>query len=810
MDALLKDFKLGLRALTKKPASSAIAILAFGLGIGLCATMFSLIYGVYFRGIGVPEADRLALIYRTNPSENIDRMGVDQHDFYDWREQQRVFEAIAGFSSGTINVSGPTDEPVRYDGAFVSANVFDVLRKPPILGTSFRPGDDAPDAPMTVLIGYDVWTSRYNSDPDVIGQVIRVNGEQATILGVVAEDFRFPQTEQIWIPRRDVRGDNPERGTGPFLTVFGRLKEGMTIEQATLDMSLVAQNLASQYPESNEDIGVHLADFIEQSIGREAIPIFVAMQVATIFVLLIACANVANLLLARAALRTKEAAVRSALGASKWRVALPQLSEAAVLAGAGALLGIIIAFVGVEWCDRATVGVGRPYFMVLTVDLPILGFILAVTALTAIAAGAAPAIQTARTDVNSILKDENRGSSSFRASKLSKVLIIGEVAMSCALLVGAGLMAKSITKLNNHEFQFDTDNIFSARAGIFEGDYPTLEDRHRFFRELKVRLEAVPGAQSVALTDMLPASCCSRSRFALEGETYQEDQDYPLVNTAAISTDFFSTFGVQTLRGRDLSLADDANAAEVVLINQGFADRYFAGDDPIGRRIREGTSESQEEWRTIVGVVPNMQMEGFDTERTDPAGYYVPLAQNDSRFISIAIQVAGGPPLNIAQDVRAAVRALDPNLPVYWIRDMDEVIHQDTWIYGFFGSLFIAFGIAALFLASVGLYGVLAFSVSRRIQEMGLRMALGAKAIDVIRLIVREGAIQLGIGLTLGITLALAVSRVVAMIMWDVQPRDPAVFATIVVTILVVGILASLIPALRATRVDPGVALRYD
>ena len=249
MDALLKDFKLGLRALAKKPASSAIAILAFGLGIGLCATMFSLIYGVSFRGIGVPEADRLALIYRTNPSENIDRMGVDQHDFYDWREQQRVFEAIAGFSSGTINVSGPTDEPIRYDGAFVTANVFDVLRKPPVIGTSFRPGDDAPGAPMTVLIGYDVWTSRYNSDPDVIGKVIRVNGEQATILGVVAEDFRFPQTEQIWIPRRDVRGDNPERGTGPFLTVFGRLKEGMTIDQATLDMSLVAQNIASQYPE---------------------------------------------------------------------------------------------------------------------------------------------------------------------------------------------------------------------------------------------------------------------------------------------------------------------------------------------------------------------------------------------------------------------------------------------------------------------------------------------------------------------------------------------------------------------------------
>jgi predicted permease len=810
MDSFLKDFKLGLRALTKKPASSAIAVVAFGLGIGLCTTNFSMIYGVYMRGLGVPDADRLALIYRTNPSENIDRMSVHQHDFYDWREQQQSFEAIAGYSTGTVNVSGSDGEPVRYDGAFVTANIFDVLRKPPVVGTSFRIGDDGPDAPMTAIIGYDVWVNRYNSVPDVIGQVIRVNGEQATILGVMPENFRFPEQEDIWIPRRDVRRENPVRGNGPYVTTFGRMKDDVSLEHATLDMSLVAQNLASQYPESNEGIGVVLGNFIERSIGPEVKPVLVAMQVATIFVLLIACANVANLLLARAALRTKEAAVRSALGASRWRVALPLLSESAALSLIGAILGIVIAFVGVELIDRATVGVGRPYFMVMAVDMPILGFVVAVTALTAIAAGAAPAIQTARTDVNTILKDENRGSSSFRASRISKVLIVGEVALSCALLVGAGLMAKSVTKLNNYEFQFDTERIFSARIGVFETDYPTVDDRQRFFRDLKERLETVPGARSVALTDMLPTTCCSRYRIAIEGGEYQEDQDYPLANTAAISTHFFSTFGTSVLRGRDFSLSDGADAAGVVIVNQGFAERFFPGEDPIGSRIREGTSEGQEEWKTIVGVVPNMQMQGFDPERPDPSGYYVPLAQRDRSFVSIAIQVAGGPPLNIAPDVRAAVRAVDPDLPVYWVRDMEEVMHQATWFYGFFGSLFIIFGVAALFLASVGLYGVLAFSVSRRFQEMGLRMALGAKARDVIRLVVREGAVQLGIGLVLGISLALAVSRVVALAMFDVEPRDPAVFTTIVILIVIVGLFACLVPALRATRVDPGVALRYE
>jgi predicted permease len=809
MGSFLKDFKLGIRAFVKKPASSATAVLAFGLGIGLCATMFSIIYGVYFRGIGVPEADRLTLIFRNNAAENISQMGVPQHDFYDWRAQQQSFIGLAGFSTGTINVSGSSGEPERLDGAFVSANLFDVLRVPPVLGSGFRQGDDAPGAPLTVLIGYDVWVDRYSADPDVLGQLVKINGEQATILGVMPDGLRFPEDEEIWIPRRDERSENPTRGDGPWFQAVGRLKDGATFDQAALDMSLVAERLAQAYPESNAGVGVVFASFVEQAIGDEAVPIFLAMQIATIFVLLIACANVANLLLARAALRTKEAAVRTALGAKRWRVALPLFSEAVVLSLGGAILGIVIALIGIGLFDRATTGLGKPYYMEFTLDLPILCFVVAMTALTALVSGLVPAVQTARTDVNSVLKDESRGSSSFRAAKLSKVLVIGEVALSCALLVGAGLMTKSITKLNNYQFNFDTERIFTARVGIFETDYPTTEHRTRFFRDLKEHLQAVPAARSVALTDMLPSACCNRSRLGIEGEAYETDQDYPLANVAAISTDFFDTFGVSVLRGRDFNLMDDADGAPVTLVNQQFAERLFPGEDPLGRRIREGTSESEQDWRTIVGVVPNMQMEGFDRDG-DPAGYYVPLAQRDRSFVSIAIQVAGGAPLAITPDVRSAVRAVDSDLPIYWVRDMPEVIHQETWVYNVFGTLFIVFGAAALFLASVGLYGVLAFSVSRRVQEMGLRMALGAEAKDVIRLIVREGAVQLGIGLAIGLGLAFAVSRSVALVMFGVEPRDPAVFGAIVLTIVLVGTMASLIPALRATRVDPMVALRYE
>ncbi len=702
-----------------------------------------------------------------------------------------------------------TEQPERFDGAFVSANLFEVLRVTPVLGSSFRNGDDAPGAPMTAIIGYKVWVDRYRSDPGVIGQTIKVNGEQTTILGVMPDGFRFPEEEDIWIPRRDTRAEYPNRD-GPQFQVVGRLKDGMTLDQAALDLSLVAQRLAQEYPESNEGVGVAFANFIDQAIGDEADPIFMAMQIATIFVLLIACANVANLLLARAALRTKEAAVRTALGAHRLRVALPLFSEAAVLSVGGAILGIAIAFIGVDLFDRATTGIGKPYFMEFAVDLPILGFVVAVTVLTAFASGAIPSIQTARTDVNSILKDENRSSSSFRASKLSKVLVIGEVALSCALLVGAGLMTKSITKLNNYNFEFDTEQIFTARVGIFETDYETQEKRSRFFRDLEERLQTVPGAKSVALTDLLPTVCCNRNRLGIEGEVYETDQDYPIANVASVSPGFFEAFGVNVLRGRNFSLMDNADAASVAIVNQRFAERFFPGEQPIGRRFREGASASEQEWKTIVGVVPTALMESFDPDEDDPAGYYVPLAQRDRRFVSIVIPVAGGAPLGITPDVRAAVRAVDSNLPIYWVRDMPEVIHQETWFYNVFGTLFIVFGVAALFLASVGLYGVLAFSVSRRVQEMGLRMALGAEGKDVIRLIVREGAIQLGIGLTLGLGLAFAVSRVVTLLMYDVEPRDPTVFGAIVVTIGVVGITASLIPALRATRVDPIVALRYE
>lgn len=809
MDALVKDLQLGMRALLKRPGSSALSILAFGLGIGLCTTVFSIIYGIYFRGLDVPEANRLVVIYRNNLSEGINRMWPDQHDFYDWREQQTAFEGLAGFSTGTVNLSG-SEAPERYDGAFVSANLFDLLRVRPAIGSTFRAGDDAAAAPLTAVIGYDMWQTRFRGDSGVVGSTIRVNGEQATILGVAPPRFQFPENEEVWVPRRDARAENPTRGTGVFQNVFGRLRDGVTEEQALEEMNVIADRLAEAYPATNEGIGVGFMSFVRDSIGTEADPVLAAMQIATFFVLIIACANVANLLLARAAVRTKEAAVRTAIGASQFRVAFPYFAEAIALSLVGALLGIGIAYVGIDLFDRATQGVGKPYFMEFAIDLPILGFVLGVTALTAVVSGIAPALQISRADVNTVLKDENRGSSSLRAGRLSRVLVVSQVGLSCALLVGAGLMVKSIAGLANYEFSFDTENVFTARIGLFATDYPDRDARRRFAQDLEERLGAIPRVQSVAITSDLPIGGSNRRRFAIEGESYPSDRDYPLARQAVISNDFFETFGMNVRRGRKFTDADAAEALPVAIVNQRFAEKYFPDGDPIGRRIREGQSQSEAPWRTIVGVAPNLRMEGFDSPPGDSAGFYTPIRQADVSFMSIALSVTGGNPLGVTSEVREAVRAVDADLPIYFVRDMPEVLHQETWFYNVLGSLFIVFGAAALFLASVGLYGVLAFSVNRRIPELGIRMALGATGPAVRRLILREGGIQLAIGIALGLGVAFAAADMLQFIMYDVQPRDPLVYATITLVIVAVGVAASLVPARRATRVDPMVALRYE
>lgn len=812
MGTLFKDLKYGTRALLKMPGSAAVAVVVLAIGIGLCSFMFSLIYGLYFRGMDIPDAHEVFLVYETDVEEGQLQRNVPIQNYVDWRERQSSFVDLSANYGGTVNLAGGADEPVRFQGAFVTANTFPVLRVEPILGRAFAVGDDAPGAASNIVLGFGAWQDHYGGDPSVIGRDVRVNGEPGTILGVMPEGFEFPNNTEVWVPLRD----DPlasARGQGRYVTVWGRLNGGVSRDQAAMEMAAISSQLAGEYPEVNEGIGADLYTPVEANMEATLNLVFGAMMFAVLCVLLVACANVANLLLARAAMRTKEAGVRVAMGGSRFRVMLPFLAESFVLAAFGAVIGVGITYVAVEWFDRVTdpSRTGRPWFMQFEVDLPIVLFIVALTGLTALIAGILPAYQMSKTDVNSVLKDESRGTSGRIVGRLSRILVTAEVALSVALLVGAGLMTKSIVQLGDTEYPFETERLFTARVGLFQSEYPDAEARQQFWTDLRNEVAALSPVEAAALVSNLPYNGTNRRRVQLPGVEYTDPRDMPALGRAVVSPGYFTAMGVEVVAGRDFVEQDGPDEERVAIVNQPMVDRYFDGRNPIGEYFRDGTADTLPLTR-IVGIAPDLHMGGLELQGNDfePAGYYVPLTQNDLSFMSIAALTRDGGGTAITGDVRGAVRRLDSDLPIYQVFSQAEVVERQTWFFGVFGTVFIVFGIAALFMASVGLYGVLSFTVSRRTQEMGIRMALGAASGDVVRLVVRQGATQLGLGLAIGLALAFGVTRVVGILMYRVDPQDPTVFGAVLSLILLVGVSAAVFPARRATSVDPVTALRAE
>ena len=621
------------------------------------------------------------------------------------------------------------------------------------------------------------------------------------------EGFEFPIAEEVWVPLR-MDPLELERGEGQSLEVYGRLKDGVSEDGALAEFGAIARRLELAYPETNEGVGAVIKPFTEEYIGKEPTRLLLVMLGAVFLVLVIACINVANLLLARATARTREVAVRTALGATRARIISQLLAESFVLTVVGGAIGLGLGWFGVRAFNAAIAPTDPPFWINIKIDLTATAFVLGLVLIASLIAGIFPALQASGTNVSEVLKDESRGSSSLRMGRFSKGLIILEVALSCGLLAAAGLTTKSIVQLKNIDYKFALDDVFSARQGLFEADYPDDAARLRFYEDLQQRLAALPGVRSATIAASLPGGLQSgRSRFALEGESYDRDQDYPLTWRAVISTDYFQTFGVSVLQGRDFSLQDGSDALPVAIVNQSYVDKFFPGEDLIGRRLRLGTSNSEEPWLTVIGVVPDLHMAGPENE--EPWGIYVPLAQQTPRFVFMAVRTAG-PPMAITSQVRDAVTAIDRNLPIYWVRTVREGISQGVWFYYIFGTLFMIFGGVALFLATVGLYGVMSFTVSRRTKEVGVRMALGAQRGDVLKLILRQGLVLVTIGLILGLSLAFGLGRGLSIILFDVQAFDLTIMVTIMGVLGVTAMLATFLPARRATRVDPVVALQYE
>jgi putative ABC transport system permease protein len=806
MDTLLKDVRFGARMLVRNPGTSAISVLALALGIGLTTMMFSIIWGAVLRGLPFERQEELVSVMRTNLSENVERMGVSVHDFEDWREQQRSFTDMAGFFTGTLNVSG-IDRPERLDGAFITPNAFDLLGVQPLMGRGFTAADNEVGADGVMLLSYDTWRTRFGGDPGVVGTVVRANARPTTIIGVMPQGFGFPNNEQAWTPLRQNPGAVARNG-GTWLSVFGRLRDGVTLDQAGAEMATIAARLESAYPETNRGIGATVQPYVRGFLGKEPVALLFTMQGAVFMVLLIACANVANLLIARAAARSREVGIRTAMGASGIRIVRQFLTESFILSIAGAVTGLAIAWVGIRLFNNAIAPTDPPFWIDIRLDTGVLLFVLAVTAFSSVIAGAIPAWQAARANVADVLKDESRGASSFRLGRISRGLVVVEIALSAGLLVGAGLMIKSVTQVRTVDFAFESE-LFTARVGLPEAQYGDPESQRRFFDELLPRLRELPGSEGAGMISALPALGAPTQRFAVEGATYADDRDYPRTRTVLATPGVLSALATGVSDGRDFTDQDRDGNLPVAMVNQAFVRRFFEGRDALGSRIRIGARDSEEDWRTIVGIVPDMYVGGLDNDEVQEA-VYTPLAQGSARFMSIVARQRGGDPMVLAQPVRDAVLAIDSDLPIYFVQTLRKSIDDNNWFFMVFGSLFMVFGAVALFLASVGLYGVMSTSVRQRTREMGVRMALGARGGDVRGLVMRQGLIQLGIGLVLGLALALGVSNLLQMLLFEVNPRDPAIYLAIGAVLSATAAAACLIPAIRATRVDPMHALRYD
>lgn len=809
IDGFFNDVKFGIRMLFKSPIISAIAILAFALGIGLTTTVFSIVNGAMYKGLPFDDADQIVSVWRVNPERDIERGGVTLYDYVEYRDQNRSLEALGLWGGGAVNLVGGDDKPERYQGARVTANMFEILRVAPVLGRGFLPEEEEPGADPVIILGYEVWQEKFGGSPEVIGTAVQTNGRTRTIVGVAPEGFKFPIEADMWIPL-EVNPVEHDRADGPQYPGFGRLNAGVSLDRAAADLATIGMRLEQEYPEANQGFAPIVEPFTKFVIGDELHALLFTMLGAALGVLLIGCANVANLLFARAAVREKEVAVRSAIGAKRKQIVRQLLVEVGVLSAIGGAIGVLLGLGGVAWFNRAVATNPPPFWMSFDMDGRVLLFAVAVSGLAAVAAGLFPALRATGKGLNTALNEEGRGGSTgLRMGKVTSAIVIGEVAVSCGLLIAAGLMIKSVAQLRTIDLPFSVEGIFTARLNLPEADYADAEARTDFYREFLQRLQETPGVEAATLSDGLPARGNGMRTFEIEGGEYPTERDYPRAREGIVTPGYFATFQAPVLEGRPFEFADSRDNMPVALVNRSFVREYFEDGVGIGKRFRIHQGEDVYDWMTVVGVVPDMKMEGIGNNNESPAGYYIAVEQFAEilgNTVSVGVR-SDGDPNTMAARVRETLATMDPNLPVYDAMSMQSVIDDATWFYRVFGTLFMAFGFAALFLAAIGLYGVMSFSVSQRRREMGIRMALGAKDKRLIRLAMQRGLRQLAIGVVLGIGLAALATKPLQIILYEVDARDPVIFGGVVLVLALVGLLATYLPARRVSRIHPAEAL---
>jgi len=801
--SVLRDMRHGLRSLRRSPGTFAAGTVALGLGIGLTTMMYSIIYGTLIIGLPFRDPSRIAYISHNEIKRHIIDAGVALGDFERYAAGQTSFETFGGLTRGTATVTGG-NLPDRVGASRVTASVFDVLGVRPMLGRTFVPADNESGAPLTALLSFPLWRDMYSGDSAAIGKTLTVNGTPYTIVGVMPETFEFPERVRIWLPL-DLRGGAVPVGDGPTLNVIGRLRNGVSYERANSDLENLSRQLAAQRPPSSPELRAAVQPYIEATMPRKVGRILYAMLAAVMLVLLVACANVTNLLLDRTLGRSREIGIRTALGASRLAVVRQSLVESSILAACAAVLGTLLAQVGIVAFNSAFPAAERRLWMDFSINPSVLLFVLAMAAVATIVSGLLPAIQSARLDVAAILKDESHSTSSLRVGRMSRTIVAVEIALSSTLLLVAGFITKTIVNLRTVDPGFLTSGVYTARI---TASSPDTAARRIFFESVEQRLTSTPGMDGAYFGNDLPGSGWSGSRVEIEGLRYEREENIPFTITLAVTPGFFSTFGVRVLRGRAITPADRGTTAPVAVVSDAFVRRFFTPTtDPIGRRLRLGGPSAGHEWMTIVGVVPTLYSASIDNPWRDAV---ITSFWQQDRGTTASVAVRGSSSAASVAAIRRAVAAIDPNVPVYSAAPMGEALMRSMGPVQLLGTVFVTFGVVALVLAAIGLYAVMAFTVHRRVREMGIRMALGARAADIMRMVAGQGARQTVIGMTVGFVLGGAFARLIRSMLFGVGPNDPAVFVLVASALGVSAFAACVIPAIRATRVDPVVALKSE
>jgi putative ABC transport system permease protein len=808
---LLQDLRFAVRLLVKSRSFTLVAAFALALGIAANNAVFTFVNAILLRGVPFENPEQIVSLGTRDVRNR--NLGVSFLDFQDWRAASRSFSDMSLFGQPPLNVSDEGRAPERYAGAIMSAGTFRLVGEKPILGRVFTDDEDRLGAAPTVVLGYGIWQSRYGGEASVIGRTIKVSDMHATVIGIMPKGMQFPPNTDLWLPLSQatiVRGQSRQLR---LYQVIARLADGMTLEQAQSELTAIASRLAQDYPATNKDFLPTVIPYNQRVVGSQLRLLFWTLMGAVAFVLLIACANVANLLLARAADRAKEVSIKVSLGASRWRIARQLLIESVLLAGFAGLIALPLSMIGIRLFDAAVEGQGKPYWMVFSLDGRVFVFLFAVCFITGIVFGLAPALYVSRTNVNEVLKEGGRsGMGGVRARRWTSALLVGEIALTLVLLAGAGFMMRSFLSLYGQDLAIDTSRLLTMQLALPDSKYGPTEVRNAFIRRLDERLGGVGAFESATTTSNLPLRGGFGLQLSVAGRPATNDRP-PLVGMLSVGYRYFETLGLPILRGRSFNEADSIPGREAAIVNQRFVEMHFAGEDPLGRQIRL-TEEVQNTLRlpllTVVGVSANLRQRNVQEMDYDPIVYVPNLATPSQGGVSTLIVRTRADAGRVTSLVRDEVRALDSDIPVFNIRTMDESLAQQRFMFRVFGTMFAAFAFIALLLAAIGLYAVTAYSVTQRTQEIGVRMALGARPSDVIWLFLRRASVLVVVGLILGLAGAFGVGTLLQSVLVRTSTYDAVTLVSIAALMSAVAIAACFWPARRATRLDPLAALRYE